>query len=58
MLAMVPEAPTVIGLLLVPTPLANVELVDTSKPEGGVTKMPAVILAPETEKEVEEEAVP
>jgi hypothetical protein len=32
--------------------------VDTSKPEGGVTKMPAVILAPETENWVVVEAVP
>lgn len=53
-----PEEPTVIGLALVPTPLAKVELVETSNPDGGVTVMPALMLAPETENCVEEEAVP
>lgn len=53
-----PEEPTVIGLALVPTPLAKVELVETSNPDGGVTVMPALMLAPETENWVEEEAVP
>ncbi|NCZ96905.1 hypothetical protein EBZ02_07100, partial [bacterium] len=51
-LLIVPEEPTV-------TVPLNAELsVDTSKPEGGVTRMPAVMLAPETENCVEEEAVP
>jgi len=58
-LAIVPEEPTVIGLALLPTPLAKVELVETSNPAGGVTVMPALILAPDTEKLVgEAEAVP
>ena len=56
---MVPELPTVIGLALLPTPLAKVELVETSKPAGGVTVIPALMLAPETAKLVGlAEAVP
>jgi len=51
-LLMVPEEPTVT------VPLNVLLSVDTSKPEGGVTKIPAVMFAPETENEVEAEAVP
>jgi hypothetical protein len=48
----VPDEPTVTALL-------NVELsVLTSKPVGGVTKIPASILAPDTLKLVEDDAVP
>jgi hypothetical protein len=57
-LAIVPEAPTVIGLILVPTLLAKVELVETSKPVGGVTVIPALMFAPEILKVCEDEAVP
>jgi hypothetical protein len=57
-LAIVPEAPTVIGLILVPTLLAKVELVETSKPAGGVTVIPALIFAPEMLKLWPAEAVP
>jgi len=56
---MVPELPTVIGLALLPTPLAKAELVEISNPAGGVTVIPAPMLAPETEKLAgEAEAVP
>ena len=49
---MVPAAPTV-------TVEENVELfVETWKPAGGVTRMPAAMLVPETLNEVELDAVP
>ena len=58
-LAIVPAAPTVIGLVFLPTPVAKVELVETSNPAGGVMVIPVPMLAPETEKLVgEAEAVP
>ena len=47
---MVPEEPMVIGLALFPTPLAKVELVETSNPAGGVTLIPSVMSAPDTVK--------
>jgi len=46
----VPAAPTTKADELVPTLLANVELVDTSKPVGGVIDIPAAILIPLTVK--------
>ena len=49
---MVPAAPTV-------TVDEKVLLfVETSNPLGGVTRMPSAMLVPETEKEVEVDAVP
>lgn len=47
----VPAAPTTIGEALVPTLDEKSEVVDTSKPEGGVTLIPAFISAPETLKD-------
>ena len=47
---MVPVEPMVIGLALFPTPLAKIELVETSNPEGGVTLIPSVMSAPDTVK--------
>ena len=56
---MVPVEPMVIGLALFPTPLAKVELEETSNPEGGVTLIPSVMSAPDTVKlVVVVEAVP
>ena len=46
----VPAEPTTKADELVPTLLANVELVDTSKPVGGVIDIPAAILVPLTVK--------
>ena len=48
--AIVPAAPTTNATVLVPTLLANVALVDTSKPVGGVIEIPAVMLVPLTVK--------
>lgn len=48
--AIVPAAPITRADELVPTLLANVELVDTSKPTGGVIVIPADILVPATVK--------
>ena len=53
----VPEAPTTIGLEFVPT-VVNVELVETSKPTGGVTVIPPIMLVPDTVKDLEVEAEP
>ena len=44
----VPDVPTVNGEALVPTLLEKSDAVETSKPTGGVTVIPLVILVPET----------
>ena len=54
----VPDAPTTIGDALVPTLAEKSEVVDTSKPEGGVTVIPAFISAPETLNDWATDGVP
>ena len=55
--AMVPDAPTVMAVPLPAKPLVA-EVCETSNPLGGVTVIPAFMLEPETEKLVALEAVP
>ena len=54
----VPEPEIVIAEVLVPTFELKSAVVDTSNPAGGVTVIPALILAPDTLKEVVEDGVP
>jgi hypothetical protein len=49
-LAIVPELPTVMGEPLVPLLAEKSLVVETSKLAGGLTEIPAVMLAPEIEK--------
>ena len=55
--AIVPDEPTVIGDVFVPT-VVNVLDVDTSSPTGGVIVMPVCILVPDTVNDLDVEAVP
>lgn len=56
--AIVPDVPIVIGAPLLPTLPEKSEVVETSSPAGGVTVIPAVMLAPEIEKLVATEGNP